>query len=59
MGLDNFYGAWIIFMGSVRVLVSLCSHGGARESLSAFWTELCRANFSPGLEHVEAGEGCC
>jgi len=27
-------------MGSVRVLVSLCPHGGACESLSAFWIEL-------------------
>ena len=50
---------WIIFMGSVYVLVSLCSHGGVCESLSAFWIELRRANFSPGLQHMEAGKGCC
>jgi len=40
---------WIIVMGSVPVLVSLCSHGGERASLSAFWIELSRANFSPGF----------
>ena len=51
--------AWITLMGSVRVIVSLCSHGGACEILSAFWIELRRANFSPGLRHVEDGEGCC
>jgi hypothetical protein len=52
MGLD-------ILMSSVPVLVSLCSHGGAFEILSAFWVELSRANFSPGLQSVEAGEGSC
>jgi len=50
---------WIILMGSVRILVSFCSHDRACESLSAFWIELCRVNFSPGLQRVEAGEGCC
>ena len=52
MGLD-------ILMGSERVLVSLCSHCGDCEILSAFWFELRRANFSPGLQCEEAGEGCC
>jgi len=50
---------WIILKGSVRLLVSLCSHGGVCEVLSAFCIELRRGNFSPGLQHVEAGEGCC
>jgi len=47
MGLDN-------LKGCVHVLVSLCSYGGAREILSAFWVELRRAHFSPGLQRVEA-----
>jgi len=45
-------------MGSVHVLVSICSHGGACGSLSAFWVELRRAKFSPGLQRVEDGEVC-
>jgi len=44
---------WIILVGSVRVLVSLCSDG------RAFWIKLRSAKFSPGLQHVEAGEGSC
>jgi len=27
--------------------------------LPEFWIELCCANFSAGLQNVEAGEGCC
>jgi len=50
---------WIILVGSVRVLVALCSHGRACESLSAYCTELCHANFSPGLQLVEVGKPCC
>ena len=50
---------WIILMGCVRVLVSLCSHGGPCDSLSAFWIELRRADFCQGLQREEAGEGCC
>jgi len=43
-----------------NLLVSLCSHGGVCVNvLSAIWFELRRANFSPGLQDVEAGEGCC
>jgi len=38
------------------VLVSLCSHGGACER---FVSILDFANFSPGLQRVEAGKGCC
>jgi hypothetical protein len=36
-----------------------CFHGGACESLSAFWTELRHVKFSPGLERMEAAEGWC
>ena len=50
---------WVILMGTVRVQVSLCSHGGAGETLSAFWIGLRRAHFSQGLQRVEAGEGWC
>jgi len=46
-------------MGSVHVLVSLCSHGGVCETSSAFWIELCIEKFSPGPQCVEAGKGCC
>jgi hypothetical protein len=43
-----------------RTCISLlCSHGRACESLSAFWIELCHMKFSPGLEGMEAFEGCC
>jgi hypothetical protein len=46
-------------MVSLHVLVSICSHGGACGGLSAFWVELRRAKFSPGLQRVEDEEGCC
>jgi len=48
---------WIILMDSV--LVSLCSHGGVCERSVSILIELRRANFSPGLQHMEAGEGYC
>ena len=44
-GEGRYKWGWVILMGTVRVLGSLRSHGGAREILSAFWIWLRRADF--------------